>query len=131
MILLAAVAGLGAIVLAGLGGLAVLGLVMMPALTSAACPPTGAVAPPPTCRRPRLTPSTRCGATTCERHRTTGSRGPCWPPSNRENGNDPGLSALSGEPVGSRNPDQPATTTSKLDSLEKAAAHLKAMAASV
>ena len=50
----------------------------------------------------------------------------------RESGNDPNRSALSGEPIGEANPDNPSTTTtSKLDSLERAAEHLKAMASSV
>jgi len=50
----------------------------------------------------------------------------------RESGNDPNRSALSGEPIGEPNPDNPSTTTSsKLDSLERAAEHLKAMASSV
>jgi hypothetical protein len=50
----------------------------------------------------------------------------------RENNNDPNRSALSGEPIGTANPDNPSTTTaSKLDSLERAAEHLKAMASSV
>jgi len=49
----------------------------------------------------------------------------------RENGNDPALSALSGEPIGSINPDTGAVTSSKLDSLHQAAAHVKGMAAMV
>ena len=50
----------------------------------------------------------------------------------RESNNDPQRSALSGEPIGDPNPDNPATTTtSKLDSIERAAEHIKAMASSV
>jgi hypothetical protein len=49
----------------------------------------------------------------------------------REDGNDPGRSALSGEPIGSANPDSGTVTTSKLDSLERAAETVKAMASSV
>lgn len=49
----------------------------------------------------------------------------------RESGNDPNRSALSGEPIGSANPDNGAVTTSKRDSIDRAAEHLKAMASSV
>ncbi|MFP5319467.1 MAG: CHAP domain-containing protein [Acidimicrobiia bacterium] len=50
----------------------------------------------------------------------------------RESNNDPDRSALSGEPIGEANPDNPSTvTSSKLDSLERAGNHLKAMASSV
>ncbi len=49
----------------------------------------------------------------------------------RENNNDPNRSALSGEPIGSTNPDNGAVTSSKLDSLQRAADHVKAMASSV
>ena len=49
----------------------------------------------------------------------------------RENNNDPNRSALSGEPIGSTNPDNGAVTSSKLDSLQRAAEHVKAMASSV
>jgi hypothetical protein len=49
----------------------------------------------------------------------------------RENGNDPGRSALSGEPIGSSNPDSGVVTSSKRDSLDRAAEHLKAMGSSV
>ncbi len=50
----------------------------------------------------------------------------------RESGNDPDRSALSGEPIGAANPDNPGvTTTTKADSLRLAADHLKAMASSV
>ena len=50
----------------------------------------------------------------------------------RENGNDPNQSMLSGEPLGSPNPDNPNVTTySKEDSVNKGADHLKEMAASV
>jgi hypothetical protein len=49
----------------------------------------------------------------------------------REDGNDPNRSALSGEPIGSSNPDSGVVTSSKLDSLQQAADHVKAMASSV
>jgi hypothetical protein len=50
----------------------------------------------------------------------------------RESGNDPDRSALAGEPLGSANPDHPeVTTSSKTDSLERAAAYLKDLSASV
>lgn len=49
----------------------------------------------------------------------------------RENGNSPDRSALSGELIGSSNPDSGAVTSSKLDSLQRAADHVKAMASSV
>lgn len=49
----------------------------------------------------------------------------------RENNNDPNRSALSGEPIGATNPDSGAVTSSKLDSLQRAAEHVKAMASSV
>lgn len=49
----------------------------------------------------------------------------------RENNNDPNRSTLSGEPIGSANPDSGAVTSSKLDSLQRAADHVKAMASSV
>ena len=49
----------------------------------------------------------------------------------RENNNDPNRSALSGEPIGATNPDNGAVTGSKLDSLQRAADHVKAMASSV
>lgn len=46
----------------------------------------------------------------------------------RECDNDPTRSALSGERIGTPNPDNPTTTVSKLDSLQQAAAHVKEMA---
>lgn len=49
----------------------------------------------------------------------------------RENGNAPDRSALSGEPIGTTNPDSGVVTSSKRDSLDRAAEHLKAMASSV
>ncbi len=50
----------------------------------------------------------------------------------RESGNDPARSALSGEPLGTPNPDNPSvTTTDKADSLARAARHLVAMGRSV
>lgn len=50
----------------------------------------------------------------------------------RESGNDPARSALAGEVLGSANPDHPEiTTTSKEDSLERAAEYLKGLANSV
>ena len=50
----------------------------------------------------------------------------------RESGNDPARSALGGEPLGSANPDHPeVTTTTKENSLERAADHLRELAASV
>lgn len=50
----------------------------------------------------------------------------------REDGNDPNASMLSGEPLGSANPDNPGVVTStKLDSVEKGADHLRDMVASV
>jgi hypothetical protein len=50
----------------------------------------------------------------------------------RENNNDPNRSTLSGEPIGQANPDNPGVTTgSKLDSVQKAADHFRAMASSV
>ena len=50
----------------------------------------------------------------------------------RENSNDPSRSTLSGEPIGTANPDNPGTTTtSKRQSIELAADHIKAMASSV
>lgn len=49
----------------------------------------------------------------------------------RENNNDPNRSALSGELIGATNPDSGAVTSSKLDSLQRAAEHVKAMASSV
>ena len=47
----------------------------------------------------------------------------------RENGNDPAKSALSGEHVGTPNPEPGSnvTTTSKIDSIQRAALHLKNM----
>lgn len=49
-----------------------------------------------------------------------------------ENGNDPNASALSGEALGTPNPDNPSvTTTSKLDSLQQAADHMRGIAADV
>ena len=50
----------------------------------------------------------------------------------RESGNDPTRSALAGEPLGSPNPDHPEVTTStKADSLQRAAEYLKGLAGSV
>ena len=50
----------------------------------------------------------------------------------REANNDPARSALAGEPLGSANPDHPeVTTSSKADSLQRAAGYLKGLAASV
>lgn len=50
----------------------------------------------------------------------------------RENNNNPDRSTLSGEPIGTPNPDNPGrTTTSKKQSVELAADHVKAMASSV
>jgi hypothetical protein len=49
----------------------------------------------------------------------------------RENNNNPNSSMLSGEPVGVPNPDNPTTTSSKLDSAQQAADHFRAMASSV
>ena len=50
----------------------------------------------------------------------------------RESGNDPARSALAGEPLGSPNPDHPEVTTStKDDSLQRAAAYLKGLVGSV
>ena len=50
----------------------------------------------------------------------------------RENGNDPTRSALSGEDVGTRNPDNTGVvTTSKIDSIRRSALHLKGMARGV
>lgn len=49
----------------------------------------------------------------------------------REDGNDPNRSALSGEPLGTTNPDSGVVTTTKADSLQRAGEHLRAMASSV
>jgi hypothetical protein len=49
----------------------------------------------------------------------------------RENNNDPNRSALSGEIIGTTNPDSGAVTSSKADSLRRAGEHLRAMASSV
>lgn len=50
----------------------------------------------------------------------------------RENNNALDRSMLSGEPIGQANPDNPnVVTSSKIDSIEKAADHLRAMASSV
>lgn len=49
----------------------------------------------------------------------------------RENGNSPDRSMLSGELIGTTNPDSGAVTSSKRDSIERGAEHLKAMASSV
>lgn len=49
----------------------------------------------------------------------------------RENGNDPTRSALSGEKLGTTNPDSGVVTSTKADSLVRAGNHLKAMASSV
>lgn len=46
----------------------------------------------------------------------------------RENNNDPNRSTLSGEVIGTTNPDSGTVTSSKADSAQKAAAHIKAMA---
>jgi hypothetical protein len=48
----------------------------------------------------------------------------------REANNDPARSALSGETIGTANPDNGAVTTSKLDSLRRAGDHVRTMAAS-
>ena len=50
----------------------------------------------------------------------------------RENGNDPTRSALSGEDIGEPNDDNPSVvTTSKIDSIQRSALHLKDMARGV
>lgn len=49
----------------------------------------------------------------------------------RESGNSPDRSMLSGEVIGTTNPDSGAVTSSKRDSITKGAQHLKAMASSV
>lgn len=49
----------------------------------------------------------------------------------RESTNDPNRSALSGEPVGTANPDGNGTTTSKLDSVQRSADAFKSMASGV
>lgn len=49
----------------------------------------------------------------------------------REDGNDPGASALSGEPLGTTNPDGGGVMNTKAESLIAAGNHIKAMASSV
>ncbi|HET7486498.1 MAG TPA: CHAP domain-containing protein [Acidimicrobiales bacterium] len=118
--------------------LALMGLVVLFAFGFATPPAAGCGAGGPVAASTDLSPATVAGIEALRPlyQEAAGPVGIPWPllaaVDYRESGNDPVRSALSGEPLGTPNPDNPSlTTTDKADSLARAAQHLVAMGRSV